>query len=92
MKITVSQKEKKLEVIFEKGEIVDKYAIDKSDEFLACVDKLIKKHHTIQISDLKNAKLEFCGVGLLTERVVGVIMSGLYFNFDSLNRAGKPAK
>ncbi len=58
----------------------NKYTIDKAEEFLVCVDKLLKKHHTVKISDFRDARLEFEGrVGMLTERVVRAIMLGLCF-------------
>lgn len=79
MRIIVSQKEKKLEIIFEDGKVVDKYTIDKAEEFLVCIDKLIKKHHTVKISGFKNAQLEFHSTGLLTERLIRAIMLGLSF-------------
>ncbi len=80
MRIIVSQQGKKLSVVFENGKVVDKYTIDKAEEFLVCVDKLLKKHHTVKISDFRDVKLEFEGrVGMLTERVVRAIMLGLCF-------------
>jgi len=90
MRIIVSQQGKKLSIIFsaqggsasggKDGKVVDKYTIDKAEEFLVCVDKLLKKHHTVKISDFRDAKLEFEGrVGMLTERVVRAIMLGLCF-------------
>ncbi|MCX6813330.1 MAG: hypothetical protein NTV77_02505 [Candidatus Azambacteria bacterium] len=80
MKVIISQQGKKLSIIFENGKIVDKYTINKAEEFLVCVDKFLKKHHTVKISDFRDAKLEFEGrVGMLTERVVKAIMLGLCF-------------
>ncbi len=80
MKIVISQKEKKIEIIFNQNKTVDSFVVDKAEEFLVCVDKFLKKHHTVKISDFKDAKLEFEGrVGMLTERVVRAIMLGLCF-------------
>ncbi|MCX6813729.1 MAG: hypothetical protein NT078_00665 [Candidatus Azambacteria bacterium] len=42
MKITVSQKEKKLEITFKENKIVEKYRIAKAEDFLACVDRVVK--------------------------------------------------
>lgn len=79
MKIIVSQQGKKLSIIFKDGKIVYKYSLDKAEEFLLCIYKLTKKHHTVKISDLRNAKLEFRNAGLLTERVIRAIILGLGF-------------
>ncbi|PJA82705.1 MAG: hypothetical protein CO146_02605 [Candidatus Nealsonbacteria bacterium CG_4_9_14_3_um_filter_37_29] len=80
MKITVSQQGEKLIVEFRHKGNVDNYSIDKAEKFLVCVDKLLKKHHTVKISDFRDAKLEFEGrIGMLTERVVRAIMLGLSF-------------
>ena len=78
MKITVSQQDKKILITFKDGKIVDKYTIDKAEEFLVCVDKLLKKHHTAEIG-WRNAKLEFFNTGILTERVIRAIILGLSF-------------
>ncbi len=106
MKITVSQKEKKLEIVFEeriyhpspllskegiKGRLksdkfVDKYAIDKAEDFLLAIDSFIKKR---TISDRcgffqrltrQDFILEFHNAGLLTERVIKAIIKGLTIN------------
>ena len=79
MKVIVSQKEKKIEIVFKDNKIVDKYTIDKAEEFLVCLDRFIKKSR-IEIKFLKNARLEFCNLGLLTERVIRAIMLGLDFH------------
>jgi len=79
MKIVVSQQGKKLSIIFENGKVVDKYTIDKAEEFLVCVDKLLKKRQTVKISDFRDAKLEFHNTGILTERVIRSIILGLSF-------------
>ena len=79
MKITISQQGEKLIAEFHHGKIVDKYTIDKAEEFLVCVDKLLKKRHTVKI-DWKNVKLEFHNAGLLTERVIRSIILGLSFS------------
>ncbi len=88
-KIIVSQTDKKIFVIFEHGKIVDKYAIDKAEDFLAYVDKFLMKYYTIKDSGFsaqggpasgwKNVKLEFHNTGILTERVIRAIMLGFCF-------------
>jgi len=72
------QKGKKIFVEFHHGKRVEKYAIDKADEFLACVDKFIGKSK-IGVKALKNAGLELNNLGLLTERTIRAIMLGLSF-------------
>ena len=84
MKITVSQQNKKTSVNFIHKDIGDKFVIDKVEEFLLCVDKLLKKHHTVKISNFGDAKLEFHNTGMLTERVVRVIMLGLCFYIEKI--------
>lgn len=88
MKIIVSQQNKKLLVVFKSGEVVDKYAVDKADGFLLCIDKFVKKRKMEIVSlreisrrekSLKKAGLEFVGTGILTERIVRAIMAGLSF-------------
>ena len=79
MKIIVSQKNKKVLISFESGKLVDKYAIDKADSFLLCIDRFIKKRK-MKIESLKKADLKFENTGLLTERVVRSIIAGLNFN------------
>ena len=78
MKITVSQQDKKISVNFIHKDVVDKFVIDKAEEFLVCVDKLLKKHHTVKIN-WKSADLEFHNTGILTERTIRAIMLGLCF-------------
>jgi len=81
MKVIVSQENKKILIEFCHGKIVDSYSIDKTEEFLVCIDNLLKKRHTVKISDFRDARLEFEGkVGMLTERVVRAIILGLSFS------------
>lgn len=76
MKIIISQQGKKILITFKNGKAVDKYQVDKADEFLLCVDKFLKRRK-IGIEVFKKAGLEFINVGLLTERVVKAIIVGL---------------
>ncbi len=78
MKIIVSQKEKKLEIIFEGGKVVDKYTIDKAEEFLGVVDRFIRKSR-IKLRSFNKVRLEFHNTGLLTERIIRAIILGLCF-------------
>jgi hypothetical protein len=79
MNILILGKDKKISAIFKCGKIVDKYAIDKADSFLLCIDRFIKKRK-MKIESLKKADLKFENTGLLTERVVRSIIAGLNFN------------
>jgi len=74
MTITISQQNKKISIEFCRGMVVDRFIIAKSDEFLECVDKL-----KLSAENWKNARLEFKNTGLLTERIIRVIILGLSF-------------
>ncbi len=74
MKIIVSQQNKKLLITFQQNKVVDNFTVAKSDEFLECVDKL-----KLSAEDWENARLEFRNTGLLTERIIRVIILGLSF-------------
>lgn len=92
MKIIISQQDKKLSIEFcqgkfaapqlrgeprpEKSGRVDKFVIDKADEFLMCVDKFFKKRDNA-IKAISKARLEFVNVGVLTERIIRAIIAGL---------------
>lgn len=81
MKIIVSQQQnKRIKITFQQSDIVDSYEVDKAEEFLVCVDKLLKKRHTIKVSDFRDAELEFHNTGILTERVIKSIILGLSFS------------
>lgn len=95
MKIIVSQEDKKILVEFRWGKAVDtstrlsvnpepsrridKYSVDKAEDFLMCVDKIMRKDHTVNNKSFTKADLEFRGAGLLTERVIRAIIGGLDF-------------
>ncbi|MBI4919711.1 hypothetical protein HY838_00175 [Candidatus Azambacteria bacterium] len=79
MKIIVSGKNKKIAIEFHRGKVVDKYIIDKADDFLSVVDKFVKKSK-IGLKSLEKVDLVFENVGLLTERVIRAIMTGLSFH------------
>jgi len=79
MKITIfQQQDKKISVNFIHKGIVDKFVIDKAEEFLVCVDRFIKKRK-IDLVSLRKASLRFENTGLLTERVIRSIILGLRF-------------
>lgn len=78
MTISISQKEKKIEIVFKDKKLEKSFVVDKSDKFLECLDKLIKKNK-INLEALRNARLEFNKASLLTERIVRVIILGLSF-------------
>ena len=78
MKIIVSQKEKKLEIIFKDKNLKKSFVVGKSDEFLECVDELPPRFSGAG-KVWKNARLEFENTGLLTERIIRVIILGLSF-------------
>ena len=80
MKIIVSQQDKKINISFKDKKMEESFVVAKADEFLICVDKLLKKHHTVKISGFRDAKLEFHNSGLLTERVIRSIILGLSFS------------
>lgn len=78
MRIIISQEGKKLNIEFKNGSTVDKYTVDKAEEFLVCLDKLFKKRNNVQ-QKLRIQDLQFENTGLLTERVVRAIMLGICF-------------
>ena len=78
MKITVSQSDKKISVAFRRGKTIDRYIIGKADDFLAAVDKFLKKRK-IRLQSLKEADLVFRNAGLLTERIIRAIILGIGF-------------
>ena len=86
MKITISQKDKKISVEFHhpkplldkegKGRlVVNRFIIAKADEFLSVIDKFIRKRKIGPIGHM-----EFHNAGILTERTIRVIMQGLSFS------------
>ena len=78
MRITVFQQDKKILIEFNDKNLKEVFIVDKADEFLACIDKFVKKSK-INLKSLKKANLVFDSVGLLTERTIRAIMLGLSF-------------
>ena len=95
MNIVVSQKDKKLLIEFysdaplRAGRSPDfSVGVDKADEFLASLDRFLKKRK-MDIKVLspfgrspvggKKAGLEFVNVSILTERIIRAIIVGLHF-------------
>lgn len=79
MKIVVSQQDKKLIAEFHNGKNINRYLLEKADDFLVCIDKFLTKYHTTGSDSFKNVKLEFHNTGILTERVIRSIMLGFCF-------------
>ncbi len=78
MNIVVSQQNKKINITFSDKKLEKNFVVDKSDEFLECVDHV--RNHARAIDKLfRNVKLEFENTGLLTERIIRVIILGLSF-------------
>ncbi|KKS43786.1 hypothetical protein A2567_02660 [Candidatus Azambacteria bacterium RIFOXYD1_FULL_42_11] len=78
MKILVSQKGKKLNIEFNWGKAVDKYSVDKADDLLNVLDRFLKKRK-IKVESLQKASLKFVNTGMLTERIIRAIITGLRF-------------
>ncbi len=81
MKIIVFQQNKKILITFQQGDTVDNYSVNKAEKFLVCIDKFLKKHHTLKIR-FKIHDLRFKNVSLLTERIVRATMVGLCFDSE----------
>ncbi len=77
MRIIISQQDKKLIIEFQAGKLIDKYAVDNAEDFLACVDKFVRKRKISIISPIGH--IEFKNTGILTERVTRAIIYGLGF-------------
>lgn len=82
MKIVVSQQGKKLLVTFGSGKVIDpstSLRINKADDFLAAIDKFIRKRDNLK-NAIAKAELEFINVGMLTERIIRATIKGLAIN------------
>ena len=79
MKITIAKQDKKILIKFKDKNLEKSFIVDKSDEFLSCIDVLVKKNK-IKLETLRNARVEFENAGLLTERIIRVIILGLSIN------------
>lgn len=79
MKIIIFQQGKEVRVEFHYDGKIETYNLERAEDFLVAIDKFIKKRHT-GLDILKNADLEFTDTGLLTERIVRSIMTGLQFS------------
>ena len=89
MKIIVSQQDlpagrhgKKLLISFISGKTVDKYKVDKADDFLAVLDRFFRKRKIRTIGRIGSVRL-IGPIGVLTERIIRSIMFGLRFDFDN---------
>lgn len=79
MRIIVSQQKKQIKITFQQNKLTDVFVVSKSDEFLGCIDKLVRKNK-MKLETLRNAHLEFQNTGLLTERIIRAIILGLSIN------------
>ena len=89
MKIIVSQQDlpagrhgKKLLISFISGKTVDKYKVDKADDFLAVLDRFFRKRKIRTMGQMGPIRL-IGPIGVLTERIIRAIMLGLRFDFDN---------
>ena len=82
MKIIVSKQGKKILVEFRRGKAVDKYRIDKADDFLAAIDRFFRKRKIRTMGQMGPIRL-IGPIGVLTERIIRSIMFGLRFDFDN---------
>ncbi|MDP2946206.1 MAG: hypothetical protein Q8N61_02000 [bacterium] len=92
MKIVISQQQdKKLTVEFYYGKLVEKYRVDKAEDFLVCIDKFLRKRIIADRRGLlrgftqKNLTLKFENTGVLTERIIRAIMLGFRFSYFKQN-------
>lgn len=83
MRVIVSQQDlpagrhgKKILVTFKSGKIVDKYEVDKAEDFLVAIDRFIKKYKIRPIGQIGPIKY-IEPIGELTERVIRAIIAGL---------------
>jgi len=94
MRIIVSQQGKKILITLgservaahkvgeprpEKSGRVDKFIVDKAEDFLTVVDKFLRRRNIGRIG-----RIEFENTGILTERVIRSIMLGLRFSISKL--------
>ncbi len=74
MNITVSQHGKKIIAEFHYGKSMNKYLLDKAEDFLVTIDRFIMKRKISSIGHI-----EFHNTGILTERIIRAIIAGLRF-------------
>ena len=83
MKIIISQQNKKILITLKSGKIVDKYLLDKAEEFLLALDKFFRKCRIRKIRRIGQigpiGHIEFENTGVLTERIIRSIIAGLRF-------------
>ena len=83
MKIIISQQNKKILITLKSGKIVDKYLLDKAEEFLTVIDKFFRKCRIRKIRRIGQigpiGHIEFENTGVLTERIIRSIIAGLRF-------------
>ena len=85
MKIIVFQKDKKISIEFYHSKFVDRFVVDKSEDFLSAIDKFFRKRRIKSIGPIcLIGPIDFKNTGALTERVVRSIMLGLCFSVSKL--------
>ena len=79
VKIIVSQRDRKIGVIFKQKGLVDKYVIDRADDFLNALDRFRKKGKNGRKgrSGVKGVRLEIRQASILTERIIRAILQGI---------------
>lgn len=80
LKISIFQKDKKINTEFKLNGVVDKFVLDKADDFLMAIDKFRKKRK-IDSTLFKDARLEIKQASLLTERIIRAILQGILIDF-----------
>jgi len=76
VKIIVSQRDRKIGVIFKQKGLVDKYVLDRADDFLNALDRFRKKGKNGR-KGRKGVKLEIRQASILTERIIRAILQGI---------------
>jgi len=90
LKIIISQQNKKILITLKSGKVVDKYRVDKAEEFLTVIDKFFRKCRIRKIRRIGRISrighigqighIEFENTGVLTERIIRSIIAGLRFS------------
>jgi len=80
VKIIVSQQGGKINITFKGKNLEESFVVAQAEDFLACVDKLIRKRRISPTGLIRHiGHIEFYNTGLLTERIIRSIILGLCF-------------
>lgn len=79
MKFLIEQKGRTIFAEFCHRGIVDKYKLDKADDFLLALDKFSRRRK-ISSTLFKGARFEFNQTSILTERIIKAILQALVFS------------